>query len=102
QLLRFDRQLRHPGEQRRRHQHRRVALVGHAEPQVQVLIGPDAAFHGTAGALPRPFPFRRRVALESLAENTTRTRRREPPMTTAPRPETTLPTVDARIYPRGG
>ena len=53
--------------------------------------------------MPRPFPFAGRVALESLAEKTMTTEKKRNPMTDAPRPDaTTLPTVDARIYPRGG
>src|SRR5690606_28054427 len=57
------------------------------------------AIHGTAGHAPAVSFF----ALESMPENDDDNKKKRTPMTQATMPETTtLPTVDARIYPRGG
>src|SRR5690606_6391528 len=57
------------------------------------------AIHGTAGHAPAVSFF----ALESVPENDDDNKKKRTTMTQATMPETTtLPTVDARIYPRGG
>src|SRR5690606_796366 len=82
-------------------QHGAVALGAAARVPLQVLSTRDTEKRNGRG-MPRPFPLVRPVALESVAEKQRQRRQEEMDMTHSPRPEATLPTVDARVYPRGG